>query len=108
MVMLVAAFAAGLAMPAIPAAAHHSQMVTTVTLSMDDQGTCPHKGCPIDQRAEHGTCVAFSAAPSILTPATSIFYNSFARDILRPRLDRVMADHTIPPDPHPPKQVELI
>lgn len=105
-IMLMVAFATSLAVPAIPAEAHHSQMVATVSMSMDDHGACAHDGCPIDQQADtHGTCFASGTAASVLAPTTAIFYFALAQDVLVPSLDRAMVDRTIPPDPHPPKQI---
>ncbi len=108
MIMLIVAFATSLAMPAIPAGPHHSQLVTTVAMSMGNHTTCAPDGCPIDQQANmNGTCLASGTGAGVLSPATAIFYFTAAQDVSTPSLDRAMVDRTIPPDPHPPKQIEL-
>ena len=105
MIMLIVAFATGLSVPTVQAQSNRGQMVASVAMSMDGQGTCVHDGCPIDQNADmHGTCFASGTGVSVLSATEAIYQFSVAKDVLTPSLDRVMVGLTIPPDPHPPKQ----
>jgi hypothetical protein len=106
MVALIVAVATGFAMPAAQAGSHHAQAVAGVAMSADDLAGCTHDGCPVDQHAAmHATCFTACAGVSVLSPPAAIVYFSVARDVLTPSLDRAMVDRTVPPDPHPPKQI---
>jgi len=106
MIALIVAVATGFAVPAAQAGSHHAQTVAGVAMSADDLAGCAHDGCPVDQNAAmHATCFAACAGVSILSPAAAIVYLSVARDVLTPALDLAMVDRSVPPDPHPPKQI---
>jgi hypothetical protein len=106
MIALIVAVATGFAMPAAQAGSHHAQAVAGVAMSADNLAGCTHDGCPVDQHAAmHATCFTACAGVSILSPPAAIVYFSVARDVLTPSLDRAMVDRTVPPDPHPPKQI---
>jgi hypothetical protein len=108
MIMLIVAIATGFSVPAVQAQSHHGQTVASVAMSADSLAGCAHDGCPIDQKADmHGACFAPCAGVSVLSPPTTISYLAVAQDVLTPSLDRAMVDHTVAPDPHPPKQYEL-
>ena len=78
-------------------------------MGADNPAGCARSGCPIDQKADtQGSCFAPCPGVSVLPPTTTISYLSVAQDVLTPSLDRVMVDHTVAPDPHPPKQYALI
>ena len=105
MIMLIVAFATSVAMPAVQAQTHHSQMIATVAMSADNHDDCAQDQCPLDHRADmQGTCCAASAGVSVLSQTTAIFYLAVTQDVLAPSLDLAMAGRAIPPDPHPPKQ----
>jgi hypothetical protein len=109
MIMLIVAIATGFSVPALQAQSHHGQMVASVAMSADNPAGCAHNGCPIDQKADmQGACFAPCPGVSVLPPATTISYLSVALDVLTPSLDRAMVDHTVAPDPHPPKPYALI
>ena len=105
MIVLIVAIATGLACPSRKPESHHAQMVASVAMGADDSD-CAHDGCPVDQHAAmHAACFTTCAGVSILSPPAAIVYFSVARDVLMPSLDRAMVDRSIPPDPHPPKQI---
>jgi hypothetical protein len=110
MIMLIVAFATGISVPTVKAQSHHGQMIASMTMSADHLANCAQDGkCPIDQNTDmHGTCFATGAGVSALSATTAIYYFGVANDVLGPSLDRDMVGHTIPPDPHPPKQYALI
>jgi hypothetical protein len=108
MIMLIVAIVTGFSVPGIQAQSHHGQMVASVAMGAHNPAGCAHDGCPIDQKADmQGTCFAPCAGVSVLSPTSTISYLSVAQDVLTPSLDRAMVDHTVAPDPHPPKQYEL-
>ena len=109
MIMLIVAIATGFSVPAVQAQSHHGQMAASVAMSADNPAGCAHSGCPIDQKADmQGACFAPCLGVSVLPPTTTISYLSVAQDVLTPSLDRAMVDHTVAPDPHPPKSYALI
>ncbi len=109
MIMLIVAVATGVAVPAAHAEMHHGQVVATAAMSTDSGGTCAHDGCGIIQQADmQGTCFAPCAGVTALSATGAIFHFTPGRAVLPPALDRAMVDRSVPPDPHPPKQHELI
>jgi hypothetical protein len=109
MIMLIVAVATGFAVPAAHAELHHGQVIVNAAMNMDNFGTCAHDGCGINQQADmQGTCFAPCTGVTALSATTAIFHFTVGHDVLTPSLDRAMVDRTIPPDPHPPKQYELI
>jgi hypothetical protein len=109
MIMLIVAIATGVGVPAAQAELHHGQVIASAAMSTNDFGTCAHDGCGINQQADmQGTCFAPCAGVTVLSATTGIFLFTVGHDVLTPSLDRAMVDRAIPPDPHPPKQYELI
>ena len=109
MVMLMVAIATGFSVPAVQAQSHNGQMVASLAMSADNPAGCAHDECPIDQKAAmQGACFAPCPGVSVLPPMTTVSYLSVAQDVLTPSLDRAMVDHTVAPDPHPPKPYALI
>jgi hypothetical protein len=109
MIMLIVAVATGLGVPAAHAELHHGQVIATAATSTDNFGTCAHDGCGSNQQADmQGTCFAPCAGVTALSTAAAIFHLTVGHDALTPSLDRAMVDRAIPPDPHPPKQYDLI
>ena len=105
MIVLIVAIATGLSVPVAPAGSHHPEMVASLAMGAD-HSDCAHDGCPVDQGAAmHAACFTTCAGVSILPPAAAVVYLNVARDVLMPSLDRAMVDRSIPPDPHPPKQI---
>jgi hypothetical protein len=106
MIVLIVAIATGFAVPVAPAGSHHAQTVASLAMSADDLAGCAHDGCPVDQHAAmHAACFTACAGVSVLSPPAATVYFSNARAVLTPSFDRAMVDRTIPPDPHPPKQI---
>lgn len=100
--MLIAAFAAGLAVPAASAESHHGRMV--VAMSADHQGGCGHDGCPTGQPGDvHGACSQAGPGASVLSSTPAMVHLAAVQDVLPPSLDLPMADRAPSPDPHPPK-----
>jgi hypothetical protein len=109
MIMLMVAVATGVVMPAVHAELHHGQVIMSAAISTDNGGTCTHDGCGPSPLADmQGTCFAPCAGVTALSATTAKFQLTVGHAVLTPSLDRAMVDRTIPPDPHPPKQYELI
>jgi hypothetical protein len=109
MIMLIVAVATGFAVPTVHAELHHGQVIVSAAMSTDGSGTCAHEGCGISQQADmQGTCFAPCAGVTVLSTTAAIFHFTVGHDVLTPALTHAMVDRAIPPDPHPPKQVELI
>jgi hypothetical protein len=109
MIVLFVAVATGVAVPAAHADLHHGQVIATAAIGMDGGGTCVHDGCGSNLPADmQGTCFAPCAGATMLSVAAPIFYFAVGHDVLTPSLGRAMIDRSVPPDPHPPKQHELI
>jgi hypothetical protein len=82
-------------------------MVVATVIASDHLMTGAHSGCAANQHTSaQFTCFATCASVGDLPPLTSI-HNTFNAGILSPAADRVIIDHTIPPDPYPPKSYGL-
>ena len=108
-IVFIVAFATNSVVSAVQAHSHHTESLATVAMSTDDDGDCTYdKYHPAHQLDIQKMCCSAGAGVSVVLPASIGLYLADAQDALMPSLDRVPVGRTIPPDPHPPKQVALI
>ena len=107
MIVLSVAIATGFMAHAAQSKPYHDQVAAFATIAGNHLTTGARDGCAGDQNVKvQVACFVTCGAVGALPPPAVIF-NTVDAEILSPSVDLAMIDHTIPPDPYPPKSSDL-
>jgi len=106
-IVLSVALATGFMAHAAQSHPHHGQVTTSAAIAGDQFSTGMTGGCPADQTVNvQVTCFATCAGVGAL-PSLPAIFNVVDPGVLSPSIDLVMIDHATPPDPYPPRPINL-
>ena len=102
-IILSVAIGAGLMVRAAQSEPYHGHLTVSAVVGSAHQSTGAHGGCAGDQTGKVQFTCSASCASVGPAPALGFMFKTVVPEPLSPAVDLAMIDHTVPPDPYPPK-----